>query len=145
MTGKGPGKSDTVPAALQETYQALTGLTDTCCKEHLGDEYATLCRRLITVPCRKRPSPLLRNDRGVWAAGIVHALGFVNFLSDSSRAEHMSIGDIAGHFGVKLRTVEAKSKQIRDLLGMRRFDPGATSNFLRREHVFEKKELEKVW
>jgi hypothetical protein len=30
-------------------------------------------------------------------------------------------------------------------LGLRRFDPNATSNFLRREQVFEKKDLEKVW
>ena len=30
-------------------------------------------------------------------------------------------------------------------LGLRRFDPGATSNFSRREQVFGKKDFEKVW
>ena len=30
-------------------------------------------------------------------------------------------------------------------LGLRRFDPGATSNFSRREQGFEKKDFEKVW
>jgi hypothetical protein len=42
-------------------------------------------------------------------------------------------------------TPMALIRRMRGKDGLRRFDPGATSNFSRREHVFEKKDLENVW
>jgi hypothetical protein len=42
-------------------------------------------------------------------------------------------------------TPMALIRRMRKKDGMRRFDPGATSNFSRREHVFERGDLEKVW
>jgi hypothetical protein len=37
-------KSSKVPKDWEETYAALTGMTDRLCVEHLGQEYADLAR-----------------------------------------------------------------------------------------------------
>ena len=42
-------------------------------------------------------------------------------------------------------TPMALVRRMRGKDGLRRFDRGAMSNFSRREHVFEKKDLENVW
>jgi hypothetical protein len=56
------------------------------CAEHLDEEYAQVGHRLAAKLARKRPSPLLRGDRRIWAAGIAYAVGQVDFLSESERA-----------------------------------------------------------
>jgi hypothetical protein len=43
-----------------------------------------VCRRLVARLARKRPSPLVRGDMRIWAAGAIHAVGQVNFLFDRS-------------------------------------------------------------
>jgi hypothetical protein len=50
----------------------------------------------------------------------------VNFLYDSSQTPHVPSGQIAEAFGIGSSTMQTKSKQIRDLLGMYQFDPDWT-------------------
>ena len=50
----------------------------------------------------------------------------VNFLFDASQTPHVSSSQIASHFGLSSSTMQAKSKQIRDLLGMYQMDPDWT-------------------
>ncbi len=121
MAGK--TKTDRVPAEKQQLFADVTGLTDGFCKEFLTDEYAVLCRQLAAALCRKRPSPLERGGLAAWAAGIVYALGSVNFLHDRSQDPHMPLQDIGPQFGVGPTTAAAKAKEIRRLLRMRQFDP----------------------
>ncbi|MBS2965393.1 hypothetical protein KGA66_20245 [Actinocrinis puniceicyclus] len=64
-------------------------------------EYAQLCRVLAAVLGRKRPSPLLRGDRRIWAAGIVHAIGWVNFLADPAHHPHLRTDRLAELVGVR--------------------------------------------
>src|SRR5882672_7824035 len=71
-----------VPVAAQPVVTDIIEVTDSFCAEHLDAEYAQLCRALAVKLARKRPSPLLRGDRRIWAAGIVHTIGYVNFLTD---------------------------------------------------------------
>jgi len=73
--------------------------------------------------CRKRPSLLARGKAPTWACGIIHALGMVNFLFDSSQTPHLGASQIWEHFGQSSSAMQAKSKQIRDLLGMYPMDP----------------------
>ena len=73
--------------------------------------------------CRKHPSPLLRGKATVWARGIIHALGMVNFLFDSSQTPHRAASQIWEYFKLSSSTMRAKSKQIRDLLGIYPMDP----------------------
>jgi hypothetical protein len=82
-----------------------------------------LCRQLTATLCRKRPSPVVTGKANVWAAGIVHALGMVNFLFDSSQTPHVKSTQIPEYFKTAQSTVQAKSKQIRDLFGMYQLSP----------------------
>jgi hypothetical protein len=118
--------SQTVPKEMQERFDEITQLTDAFSQAYLNDEYADLCRQLTATLCRKRPSPLIRGKANTWACGIIHALGLVNFLYDSSQKPHVPSGQIADYFGLSSSTMQTKSKQIRDLLGMYQMDPDWT-------------------
>jgi hypothetical protein len=107
-----------VPKDLEERFEEITQLTDAFCHTYLDEEYAQLCRELTATLCRKRPSPLARGKATPWACGIIHALGLVNFLFDSSQTPHIAASQIWEHFELSSSTMQAKSKQIRDLLGM---------------------------
>jgi hypothetical protein len=103
--------------------KSIAHLTDAFSQEYLNDEYMQLCRELVATLCRKRPSPLVRGKADTWACGIIHAVGMVNFLFDSSQTPHIPASQIADSFGLSSSTMQAKSKQIRDLLGMYPMDP----------------------
>lgn len=112
-----------VPKEMQARFNEITHLTNTFSQQHLNEEYAQLCRELTATLCRKRPSPLVRGKAETWACGIVHALGMVNFLFDSSQTTHIAASQIWEYFGLSSSTMQAKSKQIRDLMGMYPMDP----------------------
>jgi hypothetical protein len=112
-----------VPKDMQARFEEITQLTDGFCQAYVNDEYEQLCRELTATLCRKRPSPLLRGKASTWACGIIHALGMVNFLFDSSQTPHIAASQIWEYFGLSSSTMQAKSKQIRDLLGMYPMDP----------------------
>jgi hypothetical protein len=118
--------SQHVPKDVQARFDAISQLTDGFAQSSLNDEYALLCRQLAATLARKRPSPLLQGKAPTWACGIIHALGMVNFLFDPSQTPHVPASQIWEHFGLSASTMQAKSKQIRDLLGMSPFDPDWT-------------------
>jgi Domain of unknown function (DUF6398) len=111
-----------VPTRLRAEVEAISALTYACCAARLDAEYAELCRRLTAKLARKRPSPLLRGDLRIWAAGILYAVGSVNFLFDRSQPLHLSADDLSALIGVPKSTMANKSKRIRDLLGLRPLD-----------------------
>ncbi len=111
-----------VPAAAKPAYDAIVALTDAFCQEHLNAEYEALCRNLAGVLARKRPSPLLRGKREVWACAVVRVIGWVNFLDDSSQTPHLKLTAIDKAFGVAESTAQGKAKAVRDLLKIRQFD-----------------------
>lgn len=114
--------SQNVPKEMQERFNEITQLTDAFSQVHLNDEYAQICRELTATLCRKRPSPLIRGKANTWACGVIHALGMVNFLFDSSQTPHVSSSQIWEYFGLGSSTMQTKSKQIRDLLGISQLD-----------------------
>jgi Domain of unknown function (DUF6398) len=118
--------SQNVPKEMQARFDKITQLTDAFSEAYLNDEYAQFCRQLTATLCRKRPSPLKQGKATTWACGIIHALGMVNFLFDASQTPHLPASQIASHFGLSTSTMQAKSKQIRDLMGMYQMDPDWT-------------------
>ncbi len=118
--------SEQVPKEMQARFDEITRLTDAFSHEYLNDEYATICRELTATLCRKRPSPLSQGKAATWACGIIHAIGTVNFLFDATQTPHVSSSQIASAFGLSSSTMQAKSKQMRDLLGMYQMDPDWT-------------------
>ena len=115
--------SQQVPKDMQARFDEITQLTDAFGQQYLNDEYISFCRQLTATLCRKRPSPLNQGKAATWACGIVHALGMVNFLFDSSQTPHVSSSQIASFFGLSSSTMQSKSKHIRDLFGMYQMDP----------------------
>ena len=116
-------KSETVPKAMQTKFDSIVAITDEFAQQHLNDEYAQMIRFATAALCRKRPSPLEKGRDKTWACGITHAIGMVNFLSDSSQTPHISVKELYKAFGVSASTGQAKSKQVRDTLKMHQMDP----------------------
>ena len=119
----GNEKSEKVPAKMREKFDAIVTLTEQVCQEHLNEEYAQLARQATAALCRKRPSPLSSGRVNSWACGVVYALGFVNFLFDKSQDPHMNATELCAAFGVAKGTGAAKSRSVRDALGMVQMDP----------------------
>lgn len=120
-------KSTRVPEPMREKYAGITQATDAFCARHLDDDYRDLIRHAVAALSRKRPSPLLKGQESTWAAGVVHALGMVNFLFDKSQTPYCKSSVINEHFGVASSTMVNKSKEVRDLLGMHQLSPGCST------------------
>jgi hypothetical protein len=118
-----PAGEPPIPEAARPAYEAVVGLIDVFCREHLNEEYRTMCRRLAGVLARKRPSPLLSGKPPTWACGIIRTIGWVNFLDDRTRQPHLKLTAIDKAFGVAESTGQGKSKAIRTMLKIRSFDP----------------------
>jgi hypothetical protein len=91
-----------VPIALAEKYAVITALTDAFSKKHLIDEYLQLIRRAVGALARKQPSPLLKGKEDVWAAGVVHAIGHVNFLDAPSQSPYCKSKTLYEFFGIAI-------------------------------------------
>ena len=117
----GDGRS--VPQKMGEKYDAIIRITDEFCPECLNDEYADLSRKMAAALSRKRPSPLESGRARSWAAGIVYALGRVNFLSDDSREPHMTMSELCEKIGVSQSNASAKSREIWYRLGLMQLHP----------------------
>ena len=120
-----PGQNGTsrVPTAVRPVFDEIVAATDAFCLRHLDEEYAALCVMLAAKLARKRPSPLVRGDRGIWAAGILYAVGRVNFLADPEQTPHMRTDTMADLLGVKQTTMANKGRLIMDTLGIGLMDP----------------------
>ena len=122
-TKRQPRVEPSIPATARPAYDAVVGLTDAFCREHLDEEYEALCRKLAGALARKRPSPLPSGKPETWACGIVRTIGWVNFLDDSSRKPHLKLTAIDKAFGVGESTGQGKSMLIRKALKIRPMDP----------------------
>ena len=100
----------------------IVELTNAFCMKHLNRDYRVLCEEMI-AELLDMDMPLERGKPAGWASGIVHAVGFVNFLQDPSQSPHMTSPQIAEGFSVSQQTMQAKSRIIRDELDLIRFDP----------------------
>jgi Domain of unknown function (DUF6398) len=112
-----------VPRRMRQRYEDVTGITDEFCREHLNDEYAELSRKMAAALSRKRPSPLETGRVRSCAAGVVYALGRVNFLSDGSREPHMTMSELCEKIGVSQSTASNKSRDIWNRLDLMQLHP----------------------
>jgi hypothetical protein len=110
--------SERVPKPMQERFESLCEATDAFSDAHLNGEYKQLIRYLLAALCRKRPSPLAGGKVTTWAAAAVHAIGTANFLFDRTQTPHCKSTEIFTFFGVSASNGLARSKQLRDLMGV---------------------------
>jgi hypothetical protein len=119
-----------VPKAMQDAAAQVLALTRGFCEEHLDEEYAQLCRQLVGMLARKRPSPLARGDLGTWAASVVYVVGANNFMFDKDSKLHFTGDDLASLMGVSKATMANKARAVRKALDL---DPIADTRLCRRE------------
>lgn len=112
-----------VPDNTKKAFTDIVKIIEALCKEKLNEEYFHLAIELTTKIARKRPSPLLSGSKQTWAAGIVNALGMVNFLFDKSQSPHLSSRELCNWFDLGQSTISAKSKAIRDMLKIYQMEP----------------------
>jgi Domain of unknown function (DUF6398) len=112
-----------VPKALRPVVDEIVGITDSVCQAVLDEEYADLARRAVAKLARKRPSPLPSGRRATWAAGVVYALGQVNFLFDPASELWVTADQLSEALGVAKSTMGSKARQVRDLLRIDHFSP----------------------
>lgn len=115
-----------VPARLRARFDAVVARTDAFAAAHLDAEYAALCRRMAAALARLRPPPLERGAARTWAAAVVHAVGWVNFLADPSQVPHLTTPELARRTGVGQSTLAAYLRVVRDALDLVRMDPAWT-------------------
>lgn len=111
-----------IPKEMQPKCNEIVALTDEFCQQWLNAECAEMCSKVLAALARKRPSPLLKGNPNTWACAVVYAVGSINFLFDKSSQPHVKASELCEYFKLSVKTGEAKSKQIRDLLKIRRFD-----------------------
>jgi len=111
-----------VPKKNRQLFEQIIDLIDTFCDAHLNEDYKELCEQMAGAICRTR-LPLSSSKPASWASGIVHAVGWVNFLQDPNRSPHMTTAQLAEGFGVSKATMMTKSKMIRDKLDIFALDP----------------------
>ena len=111
------------PSYSKDTAIKVTELTDRICADHLDDEYAELCRKLIRKLARKRPSPLLRGELRIWAGAVIYTIGVVNFLFDPTQCLHLTQEELSNATGVVKSTLQGKSRLICDMFRIGPFAP----------------------
>ena len=121
---------------LQERQQKILDLVGEFCSKKLDEEYFELAERLTQKLGRKRNVPFVTGQPEVWAAAIIHALGTINFLFDKSFAPYVSIDEINDFYGTTKSTTGNKSKQIRDLLKLNRYDSEFSTRKMQENNPF---------
>lgn len=123
-----------IPAALRGRAAEILAITDQVCTQYLDGEYADACRQVVGRLASKRPSPLLRGDTRIWAAGAIYAVGQVNFLFDCSQQPHMTADQLAACLGVVKTTMANKAALINKTLDLGVFEPDLTHSAILAQH-----------
>ena len=102
-----------MPDEFKKAFAAVVELIDAFCEQYLDEDYRQLCEEMAMV-IYLRELPSQRDKLAGWASGVVHAVGWVNFLHDPDRSPHMTSAQLAEGFGVSQGTMMAKSRIIRE-------------------------------
>lgn len=105
-----------IPKAVRETYEKAGEILTGYSEKYLNEEYEELCLHALEKLYQRRPSPLKCGDAGIWAAGIIYAIGSNNLIFDPNRPVHMTEKELAASLGVSVEDVSARASRIRKLL-----------------------------
>lgn len=123
-----------MPVELRPRVAEIVDIANQTCRACLDDEYAQLCARLVARLSRKHPSPLVRGDTRIWAAGAIYALGRINFLFDPSQQPHASAEQLAEQLGVVKSSMANKAALIRKTLDFGLYEPELTRRSMLERH-----------
>lgn len=124
-----------VPKKNRAVFAEIMDLVDSFCHRCLNEEYLDVCRNMAGALCRTS-TDFGRTRPQVWASGIVHAVGWVNFLFDPYQKPHIEARDLAKAFGVSQGSMTARSRVIRDKLQLIQLDPDWCVSSLMKDNPF---------
>lgn len=116
-----------IPQGLRPVAGEVIAITDSVCAEILDLEYADLARRAVAKLARKRPSPLSGGRPGSWAAGVVYALGQVNYLFDRASEPYVTADQLSAAFGLAKGTMSAKANRSVTCCGLASSPPSSSA------------------
>ncbi len=134
LTGGPMKKKQIIQPRRKELEKAISDF----CDQYINDEYKNLCHGVVARMSRKRQVPYMTGRVEIWAAGIIHAIGRINFLYDSKTSPYVSMDEIVEHFNTSKRTVGPKAKIIMDMCKMNHFDPEFSTRYLQERSPFKK-------
>src|SRR5437763_16717854 len=108
-----------IQARQQEILELIKEFTD----KKLDKDYFNLSKKMLQKLGRKKDVPFMTGQPKIWAAGIINALGTINFLFDKSFKPYVSVEELNTFFVTSKSTTANKSKQIRGMLNLRHYDP----------------------
>ncbi|WP_404405120.1 DUF6398 domain-containing protein [Jeotgalibacillus malaysiensis] len=103
---------------MEERKAELLKLTKDFCDRHLNEEYEELTGHLIELMSKEEKVLFMKGQLNIWAAAVVHAVGFVNRLSSSKRDPYVPTEELFEYFGVKAATPMQKSRKLRERFNM---------------------------
>ena len=121
---------------LEAKCLQIAGLMKKFCDEKLDADYARLCEKLLGKLVRKRTMPLAAGKPEIWAMGIVHAIGTINFLFDKSFEPYVSASDLHAFYKTNPTSVTTKSKEIRDMFRLHYYDEEFSTEYMRNKSPF---------
>src|SRR5206468_8669060 len=108
---------------IQVRQQEILNLIKEFADKKLDKDYFNLAKKMLQKLGRKRDLPFMTGQPKIWAVAIIHALGTINFLFDKSFKPYVSVDELNQYFGTSKSTTGNKSKQIREMLDLRHYDP----------------------
>ena len=103
----------------KQRQEQLTEMVSAMCCEKLDSEYKDLSVKLIEKMGRKHEVPFKRGRIENWAAGIVYALGQINFLFDDTFSPYLSPDEISDYFNCRKSTASNKAREIRRMFNLK--------------------------
>ena len=85
---------------LKEREAKIIELAVAFCNEHLDDECAELCTKLVQKLGRKRTCPLQSGRLEIWAAAAVYTICSINFMFSKSSRLNTSSAEIKSYQGL---------------------------------------------
>ena len=109
----------------RDLFLELVSHTDAVCDACLDVEYRELCRELTAELVGKGRFTFKGRTQSL-ASGIVHAVGWVNFLDNPTQPCYITSPELAKHCGVSHSTMMDKSRRVRKHLRIIPMDPNWT-------------------
>ena len=115
---------------LKEREAKIIELAVAFCNEHLDEECAELCTKLIQKLGRKRVCPFQSGKVETWAAGVVYTICSINLLFSKKYRVKVSTTEISDYFSASASTI---SQKMRDIKGFLKIDPVFDTEFKLKE------------
>lgn len=125
-----PGASRPAEPALRDRLERIEQLVDEFAGDLLTRPWSDLCETLFEEVASHAPQTFARGREAIWAGAIVHCIAQHNRLFHVYSPSHIQASVLAERAGCSMPSISARSKQLRDLVGIGR-SPDANATFRR--------------